>query len=252
MRIHSRCPQSGSNRHCADFKSAASANWAMGARSPTAVGGQQVRGSGAVASILTRNVRWNPPVSLPTARSLGRRAMDADPGSPAGGVADPEPAPSLWRLRPWIFRFQRIRPNPPRYSEQGLCHGDRSKRQKKSQKEEHDETPRTARPLPQGAQERRRGRNSPDDRGGRRPRVVEFAVARGLRTLGDDGRRTRVRPPGPADRTLGVRRDPHGLLLRGGTGAQTGVHAPCAILARRRCRSSRPPAGWRVPRRSTR
>ena len=27
-----RCPQSDSNRHCADFKSAASANWAMGAR----------------------------------------------------------------------------------------------------------------------------------------------------------------------------------------------------------------------------
>ena len=25
------CPQSDSNRHCADFKSAASANWAMGA-----------------------------------------------------------------------------------------------------------------------------------------------------------------------------------------------------------------------------
>lgn len=26
-----QCPQSDSNRHCADFKSAASANWAMGA-----------------------------------------------------------------------------------------------------------------------------------------------------------------------------------------------------------------------------
>jgi len=29
-----RCPQSDSNRHWTDFKSAASANWAMGARRP--------------------------------------------------------------------------------------------------------------------------------------------------------------------------------------------------------------------------
>ena len=32
-----KCPQADSNRHCADFKSAASANWAMGASEESSV-----------------------------------------------------------------------------------------------------------------------------------------------------------------------------------------------------------------------